>query len=52
MLTQALTLALSRFAVEEAPETVRSDSVPSTAQRESDRVRVCDSVVVERTRHL
>jgi hypothetical protein len=49
---QTLTPTLSRFAVEGATETVRSDRVPSTAKRERGRVRVCDFTVVERTRYL
>jgi len=48
---QPLTPTLSRFAVEGAIETVRCYRVPSTAKRERDRVRVCDSFVAERARN-
>src|SRR6185312_12520212 len=41
---RALTLTLSRFAVEGTRSRSRSAGVPSTAKRERVRVRVCDTV--------
>ena len=42
--SQALTPALSRFAVEGTPAEQSHNRVPSTAKRERVRVRACDSI--------